>query len=89
MPQPIHFSSPKSSQITIQLPYPNPLLPIPIPKPITLILPPPYHPNSTLLQPLEPRLYHHINPHPPHYLITNNTPIKIPPQDRTTLQKLN
>ncbi|WP_222119557.1 ABC-ATPase domain-containing protein, partial [Staphylococcus epidermidis] len=85
----IQFKSPKQYDIVIKLSTRKVINPIPIPKPITLILPRRYHPKSTLLQPLQPPLYNHIPRHGTQYLITNQHPIKIPPQHPTTIQNVN
>ncbi|MCD9066718.1 ABC-ATPase domain-containing protein [Staphylococcus pasteuri] len=89
MPQAIEFSSPKSCEITMEVPYGKPVVGMGIPKGITLIVGGGYHGKSTLLQALERGVYDHINGDGREYVITNNSAMKIRAEDGRSVEKVN
>ena len=83
----IPFVSPKSMEITLNLPHRGPLSGMAIRKGITLIVGGGYHGKSTLLEALELGVYNHIAGDGREYVITDGTALKIRAEDGRSIKK--
>ena len=83
----IPFVSPKSMEITLNLPHRGPLSGMAIRKGITLIVGGGYHGKSTLLEALELGVYDHIAGDGREYVITDGTALKIRAEDGRSIKK--
>lgn len=77
----IAFVSPKSMEVTMELPHKGTYSGMGIPKGITLIVGGGYHGKSTLLQTLEKAVYPHISGDGREYVATDATAVKIRSED--------
>ena len=83
----IPFVSPKSMEVTLNLPHHGPLSGMGIRKGITLIVGGGYHGKSTLLEALELGVYNHIAGDGREYVITDDTALKIRAEDGRSIKK--
>ena len=83
----IPFVSPKSMEITLDLPHNGPLSGMGIRKGITLIVGGGYHGKSTLLEALELGVYNHIAGDGREYVITDDSALKIRAEDGRSIKK--
>ena len=83
----IPFVSPKSMEVTLQLPHRGALTGMGIRKGITLIVGGGYHGKSTLLEALELGVYNHIAGDGREYVITDGTALKIRAEDGRSIKK--
>ena len=83
----IPFVSPKSMEITLDLPHHGPLSGMGIRKGITLIVGGGYHGKSTLLEALELGVYNHIAGDGREYVITDDSALKIRAEDGRSIKK--
>ena len=77
----IRFCSPKSMEVTLNLPNHGPLAGMGIKKGVTLIVGGGYHGKSTLLKAIELGVYSHIAGDGREYVITDDTAMKIRAED--------
>lgn len=84
----IPFRSPKSMEITLELPYRGILTGMGIPQGITLVVGGGYHGKSTLLKALELGVYNHIAGDGREYVITDNTAMKIRAEDGRSIKQV-
>ncbi len=84
----IPFQSPKSMEITLELPYRGILTGMGIPQGITLVVGGGYHGKSTLLKALELGVYNHIAGDGREYVITDNTAMKIRAEDGRSIKQV-
>lgn len=77
----IKFYSPKSLEVTFNLPNRGKIVGMGIKKGITLIVGGGYHGKSTLLQALELGVYNHIENDGREFVITDNTALKVRAED--------
>ena len=84
----VSFLSPKSMEVTFQLPYHGTLTGMGIPRGITLIVGGGYHGKSTLLKALELGIYNHISRDGREYVITDNTAMKIRAEDGRSIKQV-
>ena len=82
----IHFVSPSSMEVTLNLPNHGPLKGMGIPKGITLIVGGGYHGKSTLLEALELGVYNHIAGDGREYVITESDAVKIRAEDGRSIK---
>ncbi len=83
----IPFVSPKSLEVTMQLPYKGALTGMGIRKGITLIVGGGYHGKSTLLKALEMGVYPHIAGDGREYVVTEDSAMKIRAEDGRSIKK--
>ncbi len=83
----IPFGSPKSMEVTLDLPHHGPLSGMGIRKGITLIVGGGYHGKSTLLEALELGVYNHIAGDGREYVITDDSALKIRAEDGRSIKK--
>lgn len=83
----IPFVSPKSMEVTIDLPHHGPLSGMGIRRGITLIVGGGYHGKSTLLEALELGVYNHIAGDGREYVITDDSALKIRAEDGRSIKK--
>ena len=83
----IPFVSPKSMEVTLNLPHHGPLSGMGIRKGITLIVGGGYHGKSTLLEALELGVYNHIAGDGREYVITDDSALKIRAEDGRSIKK--
>ena len=83
----IPFVSPKSMEVTLNLPHRGPLSGMGIRKGITLIVGGGYHGKSTLLEALELGVYNHIAGDGREYVITDDSALKIRVEDGRSIKK--
>ena len=83
----IPFVSPKSMEVTLDLPHHGPLSGMGIRKGITLIVGGGYHGKSTLLEALELSVYNHIAGDGREYVITDDSALKIRAEDGRSIKK--
>ena len=83
----IPFVSPKSMEVTLNLPHRGPLSGMGIRKGITLIVGGGYHGKSTLLEVLELGVYNHIAGDGREYVITDDSALKIRAEDGRSIKK--
>lgn len=84
----VAFRSPKSMEVTLQLPYHGNLTGMGIPQGITLVVGGGYHGKSTLLKALELGVYDHIAGDGREYVITDNTAVKIRAEDGRSIKQV-
>ncbi|MGL5415599.1 MAG: ABC-ATPase domain-containing protein [Clostridium sp.] len=77
----IKFKSPESMEVTMNIPFGEPLKGMGIKKGITLIVGGGYHGKSTLLNALELGVYNHIEGDGREYVIAENTAMKVRAED--------
>lgn len=77
----VPFVSPKSMEITIELPFGGPICGMGIPKGVTVIVGGGYHGKSTLLEAIQLGVYNHILGDGREYVITDSTAMKIRAED--------
>lgn len=85
----VKFTSPKSMEIELELPYRGKIKGMAIPKGITLIVGGGYHGKSTLLKALEQGIYNHIEGDGREYVITSDTAVKIRAEDGRAVSHVN
>lgn len=83
----VAFTSPKSMEVTLELPNKGTVTGMGIPKGITLIVGGGYHGKSTLLKALELGVYNHIAGDGREYVITDETAMKLRAEDGRSIQK--
>ena len=83
------FESPKTMEITLDLPHKGKLKGMGIPRGITLIVGGGYHGKSTLLKALERGIYNHIAGDGREYVITDDTAMKIRAEDGRAVSHVN
>ena len=84
----VEFHSPKSLEITLQLPHKGELKGMGIPQGITMIVGGGFHGKSTLLKALEVGVYNHIAGDGREYVITDDTAVKLRAEDGRSIQKV-
>lgn len=84
----VAFHSPKSLEITLQLPNKGELKGMGIPRGITMIVGGGFHGKSTLLKALEVGVYNHIAGDGREYVITDDTAVKLRAEDGRSIQKV-
>lgn len=84
----VAFESPKSLEITLQLPNKGALKGMGIPQGITMIVGGGFHGKSTLLKALEVGVYNHIAGDGREYVITDDTAVKLRAEDGRSIQKV-
>ncbi len=84
----IAFQSPKSMEVTLQLPFYGSLTGMGIPQGITLVVGGGYHGKSTLLKALELGVYNHIQGDGREYVITDDTAMKIRAEDGRSIKQV-
>lgn len=84
----VAFESPKSLEITLQLPHKGELKGMGIPQGITMIVGGGFHGKSTLLKALEVGVYNHIAGDGREYVITDDTAVKLRAEDGRSIQKV-
>lgn len=77
----VPFVSPKSLQVTMELPHKGSITGMGIPRGITLIVGGGYHGKSTLLNALELGVYNHISGDGREYVITDESALKLRSED--------
>jgi len=80
------FQSPKSLEVTLDLPFAGKISGMGVKKGITLIVGGGYHGKSTLLKALELGVYNHIKGDGREYVITDDTAVKIRAEDGRSIQ---
>ncbi len=88
MKEAVPFLSPKSMEITLNLPYRGNISGMGIPQGITLVVGGGYHGKSTLLKALELGVYNHIAGDGREYVITDNTAMKIRAEDGRSIKQV-
>ncbi len=84
----VAFESPKSLEITLQLPNKGEVRGMGIPRGITMIVGGGFHGKSTLLKALEVGVYNHIAGDGREYVITDDTAVKLRAEDGRSIQKV-
>ena len=84
----VAFNSPKSLEITLQLPHKGELTGMGIPQGITMIVGGGFHGKSTLLKALEVGVYNHVAGDGREYVITDDTAVKLRAEDGRSIQKV-
>ena len=84
----VAFESPKSLEITMNLPHKGELKGMGIPQGITMIVGGGFHGKSTLLKALEVGVYNHIAGDGREYVITDGTAVKLRAEDGRSIQKV-
>lgn len=84
----VAFQSPKSLEVTLQLPNKGELKGMGIPQGITMIVGGGFHGKSTLLKALETGVYNHIAGDGREYVITDDTAVKLRAEDGRSIQKV-
>ncbi len=87
MKQAIAFQSPKSMELSLELPNYGKITGMGIRQGITLIVGGGYHGKSTLLKALELGVYNHISGDGREYVITNHTAVKIRAEDGRSIKQ--
>lgn len=87
MKQAIAFQSPKSMELSLDLPNYGKITGMGIRQGITLIVGGGYHGKSTLLKALELGVYNHISGDGREYVITNHTAVKIRAEDGRSIKQ--
>lgn len=82
----VSFRSPKSMEVTLELPYKGRISGMGIRKGITLIVGGGYHGKSTLLKALEMGVYPHIAGDGREYVVTADTAVKIRAEDGRSIK---
>lgn len=83
----VAFTSPKSMEVTLELPNKGSITGMGIHKGITLIVGGGYHGKSTLLKALELGVYNHISGDGREYVITDESAVKLRAEDGRSIQK--
>lgn len=83
----VSFVSPKSMEVTMELPHHGTIKGMGIKKGITLIVGGGYHGKSTLLKALESGVYNHIAGDGREYVITDDSAVKLRAEDGRSIQK--
>ena len=83
------FQSPKTMEVSMDLPHKGRISGMGIPKGITLIVGGGYHGKSTLLKALERGVYNHIAGDGREYVITDDTAMKIRAEDGRAVSHVN
>lgn len=86
MKEAVKFRSPKSMEVTLELPHHGTIKGMGIKKGITLIVGGGYHGKSTLLKALELGIYPHIIGDGREYVVTEETAVKIRAEDGRSIQ---
>lgn len=84
----VKFQSPKSMEVTMELPHYGELKGMGISQGITLIVGGGYHGKSTLLEALELGVYNHIGGDGREYVITDDTALKIRAEDGRSIKNV-
>lgn len=84
----VAFVSPKSMEVTMELPHKGMIKGMGIKKGITLIVGGGYHGKSTLLKALELGVYNHIAGDGREYVITDDSAMKLRAEDGRSIQKV-
>ncbi|MEH2944549.1 ABC-ATPase domain-containing protein [Lachnospiraceae bacterium KK002] len=87
MKRAVPFRSPKSMEVTLQLPNYGAITGMGIRKGITLVVGGGYHGKSTLLKALELGVYNHIAGDGREYVITDDTAVKIRAEDGRSIKR--
>lgn len=82
----VPFVSPKSMEVTMELPYKGTICGMGIPKGVTLIVGGGYHGKSTLLKALETGVYPHIIGDGREYVVTDAAAVKIRAEDGRSIK---
>ena len=77
----VAFQSPKSMEVTMNVPYGAPLTGLGIPQGVTVIVGGGYHGKSTLLEAVQLGVYNHIKGDGREYVLTDDTAVKIRAED--------
>lgn len=88
MKEAVPFLSPKSLEITLNLPYRGNISGMGIRQGITLVVGGGYHGKSTLLKALELGVYNHLAGDGREYVITDNTAMKIRAEDGRSIKQV-
>ncbi|MDD2957676.1 MAG: ABC-ATPase domain-containing protein [Lachnospiraceae bacterium] len=89
MKQAIPFVSPKTLEVTMELPHGKVISGMGIPLGVTLIVGGGYHGKSTLLKALETGIYNHIAGDGREYVITDASAMKIRAEDGRSIDQVN
>jgi len=81
MKQAVVFTSPEELEITLKVPYGDPITGMGIPEGITVITGGGYHGKSTLLKALEAGVYNHIEGDGREYVLTREDAVKLRAED--------
>lgn len=84
----VPFLSPKSMEVTLDLPHHGPITGMGLKQGITLIVGGGYHGKSTLLKALEAGVYDHIAGDGREYVITDQTAMKLRAEDGRSIQNV-
>lgn len=84
----VPFVSPKSMEITMQLPHYGTISGMAIPKGVTVVIGGGYHGKSTLLKAIEAGVYNHIAGDGREYVITDDTAMKIRAEDGRSIRNV-
>lgn len=84
----VAFQSPKSLEVTLQLPNKGEIKGMGIPQGITMIVGGGFHGKSTLLKALEVGVYNHVAGDGREYVITEDTAVKLRAEDGRSIQKV-
>ncbi|MCI8956013.1 MAG: ABC-ATPase domain-containing protein [Eubacterium sp.] len=84
----VTFQSPKSLEITLQLPNRGEMKGMGIPQGITMIVGGGFHGKSTLLKALEVGVYNHVAGDGREYVITDDSAVKLRAEDGRSIQKV-
>ena len=82
----VSFVSPKSMEVTMELPYKGTISGMGIPRGVTLIVGGGYHGKSTLLKALETGVYPHIAGDGREYVVTDDAAMKIRAEDGRSIK---
>lgn len=88
MKEAVPFRSPKSMEVTLNLPYYGNITGMGIPQGITLVVGGGYHGKSTLLKALELGVYNHIAGDGREYVITDESAMKIRAEDGRSIKQV-
>lgn len=88
MKKAVKFESPKSLEVTLQLPNKGELKGMGIPQGITMIVGGGFHGKSTLLKALEVGVYNHIAGDGREYVMTDDTAVKLRAEDGRSIQQV-
>lgn len=88
MKQAVAFESPKSLEITLQLPNKGEIKGMGIPQGITMIVGGGFHGKSTLLKALEVGVYNHVFGDGREYVITDESAVKLRAEDGRSIQQV-
>lgn len=88
MKEAVAFTSPRSLEVTMELPHKGTIKGMGIRKGITLIVGGGYHGKSTLLKALELGVYNHVAGDGREYVITDESAMKLRAEDGRSIQKV-